>query len=91
MRQHWLRDIRIWANPPFRLLHAVLAKIKKEGAHIVLLCPGWKGILSKALPLSTAHTKLPKSTFFKYQGIKKNATPALAGMASGHQVPGEWT
>jgi hypothetical protein len=39
--QSWGEEI-LWANPPFYLLHKVLAKVLREGAHAVVILPEWR-------------------------------------------------
>ena len=76
LSQNWVRDSPLWANPPFRLLSKVLFKIETEGGHVVLLCPGWKGILPRAWALSLARTRLPKNTYFNHRGCTKMPPPS---------------
>ena len=38
--QSWSSEV-LWANPPFALLHKVLAKVIKDEAHAVVVLPEW--------------------------------------------------
>ena len=52
-RHDWRGERPIWANPPFSLLPLVLAKLRHEGGHLLLLVSEW----SAQLPALTALTQ----------------------------------
>ena len=58
----------IWANPPFSLLHRVLAKIRTEGAYMLLLCPAWEPTISEAKALAVRGHLLPRTKMFRKEG-----------------------
>ena len=63
----------LWLNPPFHPLHRVEEKIRREGAYVVLICPGWRNTLPPLLALSTRHFLLPTGPTFRREG-REHAT-----------------
>ena len=58
----------LWLNPPFSQLSAVEQKIRREGAYVVLICPGWRRVLPSLMELSTCHYRLPDGPTFRRAG-----------------------
>ena len=42
-------------NPPFHRLGDVERKIRKEGAYVILICPGWRKVLPGLMANSKRH------------------------------------
>ena len=58
----------LWLNPPFHMLGDVERKIRKEGAYVILICPGWRKVLPGLLAISKRHYRLPPGPTFRREG-----------------------
>ena len=67
-QQSWSRWLPIWANPPFDQMRRVHDKILTDGAHVVLICPGWRGTLPAFQALATRQYTFPPGRIFLRQG-----------------------
>ena len=66
--QPWKRWAPIWANPPFDNMEKVHRKILVEGAHLVLICPGWRGTLPAFKALAIKSYTFPPGPTFLHEG-----------------------
>ena len=55
----WYHLMPLWANPPFQDLPRVTSKIKRHGAHLLLVVPGWKKDLPPLWALSERQYRVP--------------------------------
>ena len=58
----------LWLNPPFNMFGDVEKKIRKEGAYVILICPGWRSVLPGLMALSKRHYRLPPGPTFRREG-----------------------
>ena len=63
----WNGERPLWCNPPFVLLPAVEEHIRHKGAHLLMLCPGWREALPGFWALSTQQYRLPHGPTFRRQ------------------------
>jgi len=86
--QSW-RGKLLWMNPPFDYFDAVLDKIKKDEAHVILILPHWRRrkFFRRALEMAVDTLQFPKEThFFEMEGKRLRGIkwPVWAMLICGH-------
>ena len=87
LSQDWLAHGLLWANPPFSLLPAVLAKIQREGGHLILLCPLWSPARRGLWALAHDSWVLPETPLFRVRGADLLPHPAWRTVALAIRQP----